>query len=328
MQKTFVRNPNQSQIRRNLLNIAGIVVQGETITPQNGDRLLGGYGVAWLNNQDAASQTTGQDNPLPECNCESGGGGGGGSGGGGGVPPSGNCEKKNISELKQALDDYANQSFCDKEFPDVQFSTFIGYDKPPSDSTAKEIELRMLCPVDECFTNLATTDNIATGGNSCDGEILTTYYNYVDPCKNNPNIFIFKKEPSCDMCREMFISGLSLVIDKLNIQDSCGENSFYGYEIKFYRPHLNPTVTIKGMPDVETIYNILDSSSDKSGQIHLVYKKPNGQLVLDGCGFSCNDGGGSVFPGSFKFNTNCGTNIYQFEENCSYLKYLRKMCER
>ena len=151
MQKTVVRNPNQSPIRRNLLNIAGIVVQGETITPQNGDRLLGGYGVAWLNNQDAASQTTGQDNPLPECNCESGGGGGGGSGGGGGgVQPSGNCEKKNISELKQVLDDYANQSFCDKEFPEVQFSTFIGYDKPPSDSTAKEIELRMLCPVDEC----------------------------------------------------------------------------------------------------------------------------------------------------------------------------------
>lgn len=76
MQKTVVRNPNQSPIRRNLLNIAGIVVQGETIAPQNGDRLLGGYGVAWLNNQDAASQTTGQDNPLPECNCESGGGGG------------------------------------------------------------------------------------------------------------------------------------------------------------------------------------------------------------------------------------------------------------
>ena len=150
MQKTVVRNPNQSPIRRNLLNIAGIVVQGETIAPQNGDRLLGGYGVAWLNNQDAASQTTGQDNPLPECNCESGGGGGGGSGGGGGVQPSGNCEKKNISELKQILDDYASQTFCDKEFPDVQFSTFIGYDKPPSDSTAKEIELRMLCPADEC----------------------------------------------------------------------------------------------------------------------------------------------------------------------------------
>ena len=144
MQKTVVRNPNQSQIRRNLLNIAGIVVQGETIAPQNGDRLLGGYGVAWLNNQDAASQTTGQDNPLPECNCESGGGGGSG------VQPSGNCEKKNISELKQVLDDYAAQSFCDKEFPEVQFSTFIGYDKPPSDSTAKEIELRMLCPIDEC----------------------------------------------------------------------------------------------------------------------------------------------------------------------------------
>ena len=150
MQKTVVRNPNQSPIRRNLLNIAGIVVQGETIAPQNGDRLLGGYGVAWLNNQDAASQTTGQDNPLPECNCESGGGGGGGSGGDGGVQPSGNCEKKNISELKQVLDDYANQSFCDKEFPEVQFSTFIGYDKPPSDSTAKEIELRMLCHVDDC----------------------------------------------------------------------------------------------------------------------------------------------------------------------------------
>ena len=148
MQKTVVRNPNQSPIRRNLLNIAGIVVQGENITPPNGDRQLGGYGVAWLNNQDAASQTTGQDNPLPECNCESGGGGGGG--GGGGVQPSGNCEKKNISELKQVLDDYASQSFCDKEFPEVQFSTFIGYDKPPSDSTAKEIELRMLCPSDEC----------------------------------------------------------------------------------------------------------------------------------------------------------------------------------
>lgn len=150
MQKTVVRNPNQSSIRRNLLNIAGITVQGETIAPQNGDRLLGGYGVAWLNNQDAASQTTGQDNPLPECNCESGGGGGGGSGGGGGVQPSGNCEKKNISELKQVLDDYASQSFCDKEFPEVQFSTFIGYDKPPSDSTAKEIELRMLCSSDDC----------------------------------------------------------------------------------------------------------------------------------------------------------------------------------
>lgn len=149
MQKTVVRNPNQSQIRRNLLNIAGITIQGETITPQNGDRLLGGYGVAWLNNQDAASQTTGQDNPLPECNCESGGGGGGS--GGGGVQPSGNCEKKNISELKQVLDDYANKSFCDKALPDVKFSTFIGYDKPPlSNSTAKEIELRMLCPVDDC----------------------------------------------------------------------------------------------------------------------------------------------------------------------------------
>ena len=162
MQKTVVRNPNQSPIRRNLLNIAGIVVQGENITPPNGDRQLGGYGVAWLNNQDAASQTTGQDNPLPECNCESGGGGGG-SGGGGGVQPSGNCEKKNISELKQVLDDYANQSFCDKEFTEVQFSTFIGYDKPPSDSSAKEIELRMLCPSDECNDDeelCENTDNL------------------------------------------------------------------------------------------------------------------------------------------------------------------------
>lgn len=149
MQKTVVRNPNQSPIRRNLLNIAGITVQGETIAPQNGDRLLGGYGVAWLNNQDAASQTTRQDNPLPECNCGEGGGGGGGGGGGSDFPfiPCGEC-----ATLSESVDILAagNNPCCIKGGQDCSTGTGVpvcvsdrcgsGYGqdcpppKPPSES--------------------------------------------------------------------------------------------------------------------------------------------------------------------------------------------------
>lgn len=236
MQKTVVRNPNQSSIRRNLLNIAGITVQGETITPSNGDRLLGGYGVAWLNNQDAASQTTGQDNPLPECNCESGGGGGGGSGGGGGgVPPSGNCEKKNISELKQVLDDYANQSFCDKEFPEVQFSTFIGYDKPPSNSTAKEIELRMLCPVDDCSDGTFWSPGYSTPTNEAiyNGNIL----GYSDTCTEHgrPQMIVRKMTP-CEIF-ENHKAYLKQQIENFEAPCECSEFQWNAQVLNYNNPN-------------------------------------------------------------------------------------------
>lgn len=313
MQKTVVRNPNQSPIRRNLLNIAGIVVQGETITPPNGDRQLGGYGVAWLNNQDAASQTTGQDNPLPECNCESGGGGGGGDGG---VQPSGNCEKKNISELKQVLDDYANQSFCDKEFPEVQFSTFIGYDKPPSDSTAKEIELRMLCPVDECFTNKAI---IALWGSKkcCDGtELEPPILKYVSHCEGSSGMDFYRlnQEPSCALCKELDIKEINDSISKLNIQGFCGENTFYGYQISFRN---GGSVDIVGMPEAETIYNL---SSTGALSVELVYKKQNGNTVIDGCGYECGGSGGGIVThtsSGFKFSrSSCGY-VYEITDECN-----------
>lgn len=147
MQKLIIKNKYQSPNRINILTAAGIAQINEPISPQNGERIWGGLGVVTFNQASQYSEEENPNDPItpPDCpNC------------GGGIKPepqpqpSGNCEKKNISELKQVLDDYASQSFCDKEFPEVQFSTFLGYDKPPSDSTAKEIELRMLCPSDEC----------------------------------------------------------------------------------------------------------------------------------------------------------------------------------
>lgn len=322
MQKLIIKNKYQSLNRMNILTAAGIAQINEPITPQNGERIFGGLGVVTFNQASQYNEEENPNDPITPPNCPNCGGGIKPEPS---VSPGANCDKKNISELKQILDDYANQSFCDKEFPEVQFSTFIGYDKPPSDSTAKEIELRMLCPSDECLTNKAMTDNIATGGNACDGEVISTFFDYVTPCETDPHVFLFKKEPSCDLCREMNMSGLQKVIEKLNIQGACGDNSFYGFEIRFWRPALFPTVTIEGMPDAETIYSILESG-DKSGQIQLVYRRPDGQLTIDGCGFACSQSG-SIFPSGFNFNIDCSHNIYQFEDNCSYLTYLRPFCE-
>lgn len=155
MQKLIIKNKYQSPNRVNILAAAGIAQINEPIFPQNGERIFGKSGVVTFNQASQYNEDDSPNDPInpPDCpNC------GGGIEPEPSVQPDANCDKKNISELKQILDDYANQSFCDKEFPEVQFSTFIGYDKPPSDSTAKEIELRMLCPVDDCdpkyYTNL------------------------------------------------------------------------------------------------------------------------------------------------------------------------------
>lgn len=146
----------------NILTAAGIAQINEPISPKNGERIWGGLGVVTFNQVSQYNEEENPNDPImpPDCpNC------GGGIEPEPSVPPSANCEKKNISELKQVLDDYANQSFCDKEFPDVQFSTFIGYDKPPSDSTAQEIELRMLCPVD--FNCESDDPKDKVGDNTC-----------------------------------------------------------------------------------------------------------------------------------------------------------------
>ena len=164
----------------NILTAAGITQINEPIFPQNGERIFGKSGVVTFNQASQYSEEENPNDPItpPDCpNC------------GGGInpepqpQPSGNCEKKNISELKQILDDYTNQSFCDKEFPEVQFSTFIGYDKPPSDSTAKEIELRMLCPEDDCvnpnFVLLTLSNKIECSGSSlCPDSCIKDEYEF------------------------------------------------------------------------------------------------------------------------------------------------------
>ena len=147
MQKLIIKNKYQSLNRINILTAAGIAQINEPITPQNGERIFGGLGVVTFNQASQYSEEENTNDPITPPNCPNCGSGIKPEPS---VQPGANCEKKNISELKQILDYYANQSFCDKEFPEVQFSTFIGYDKPPSDNTAKKIELRMLCPSDEC----------------------------------------------------------------------------------------------------------------------------------------------------------------------------------
>ena len=281
MQKTVVRNPNQSPIRRNLLNIAGITVQGETITPQNGDRLLGGYGVAWLNNQDAASQTTGQDNPLPECNCESGGGGGGG----GGAQPSGNCEKKNISELKQILDDYANQSFCDKEFPEVQFSTFIGYDKPPSDDTAKEIELRMLCPSDECESDESDDPKNKVGNNTC--WFISTGWSKDKGCSNNcpcPEMLYYRAKMSYNEAFALFnqLKTEYLTLYDTFVTNSCSYNSCLNREDRITEQN-----SLEVIDDDGNCRGLLTYSKGKQGDYRCVYINVYFRAEFDNPTFPC-----------------------------------------
>lgn len=139
-------NKTQSDIRFNLSNILGLSEEQEKMIAQNQGRLRGGIAQTYFNGRNAGTESGGTEPTCTPC----GGGGGGGSGGGGGVQPSGNCEKKNISELRQIIEDYAAASFCDKELPDVQFSTIFAYDKPANDNSRKEIELRMLCPSDDC----------------------------------------------------------------------------------------------------------------------------------------------------------------------------------
>lgn len=161
----------------NILTAAGIAQINEPIFPQNGERIWGGLGVVTFNQASQFKETPDPDAPItpPDCpNCD------GGIEPEPSVPPGANCDKKNISELKQVIDDYANQSFCDKEFPEVQFSTFIGYDKPPSDSTAKEIELRMLCPRDDCSDGTFWTVGQGTAGPS--DEQFYEVLGYSDNC--------------------------------------------------------------------------------------------------------------------------------------------------
>lgn len=164
---------NQRKIGVNLSKIIGLKDNAEKMKALNMERQKGGFNAVYFNGRNAGTESGGTNPTCTPCGGGGGGSGGGGSGGGGGVQPSGNCEKKNISELKQVLEDYANQSFCDKEFPEVQFSTFIGYDKPPSDSTAKEIELRILCPVDDCGHEQSYTYKIGTYRIPCDSARYT-----------------------------------------------------------------------------------------------------------------------------------------------------------
>ena len=202
MQKLIIKNKYQSLNRINILTAAGIAQINEPILPQNGERIWGGLGVVTFNQASQYNEEDSPNDPIkpPDCpNC------GGGIKPEPGVPPGANCEKKNISELKQVLDDYANQSFCDKEFPEVQFSTFIGYDKQPSDSTAREIELRMLCPIDDCRRNLAgglPVSKIICGVNYTNVEIYDDFD--VQQCANGTWKLEF--EPSCEMCRQLYIA--------------------------------------------------------------------------------------------------------------------------
>ena len=158
---------NQRKIGLNLSKIIGLKDNAEKMKALNMERQKGGFNAIYFNGLNAGTETGGTEPTCTQCGG-GGGSGGGGSGGGGGITPGANCEKKNISELKQILDDYANQSFCDKEFPDVQFSTFIGKDSSGNDS-----EIRLLCPVDDCGHEQSYTYKIGTYRIPCDNASWT-----------------------------------------------------------------------------------------------------------------------------------------------------------